>query len=94
VSHIWRVTIGREERREANIPDNDPIPPIVISRVATASPISLLCLNRLKIFKEAKLARWVKSATKEPTTIATTRQQPYSGNAPILPPDFPPNPFF
>jgi hypothetical protein len=88
VSHIWRVTIGREERREANIPDN------VISRVATASPISLLCLNRLKIFKEAKLARWVKSATKEPTTIATTRQQPYSGNAPILPPDFPPNPFF
>ncbi|EFX69527.1 hypothetical protein DAPPUDRAFT_258480 [Daphnia pulex] len=90
VYHIWRVSIGGEERREANIPDNGPIPPIVISRVATASPILLLCLDRFKIFKEAKLARGVKSATKEPTTIATTRQQPYSGNA-ILP-DFLPNP--
>lgn len=96
LSGIWRVLpISGEERLEATIHDKVPITPNVMVRVAGDRPIPRLCFDQYRIFQKAKFSTGEKSATKEPTIIEITGQNPTSGgNAPILPPDLPPNPVF
>jgi hypothetical protein len=54
LSRIWRVLpIDEEERLEAIISENVPIPPIVMVRLGRDHPIQRLRLDRHRIFQEA-----------------------------------------